>query len=176
MLSHFIHGLTIGESSKTLIAALLGVITGALLEPIKHSISNRMTARNVRKSIYYDYGRIMFFVTRKGYWEKETLLIALQTDAFDFYYDVKREMLYLLPEFQAIINLAKYIKRMRKELTADELTSADVMRELSESFEQYCRTAEIRWKEILKAKDVYETHFEEMSAAITATKSKAATQ
>lgn len=119
------------EWLKILISALAGMATGILLEPCRHLIANKITAHCAKRAIYAELGKIYWC----GHNSTATLGGNLTTEAFDYYYQSKRDILYLLPEFQELILHCELITSLRTAWNHNAKDSTEVWSILLRAFE-----------------------------------------
>ena len=115
------------EWLKILISALAGMSAGIAAEPLRHWVVNRLTVNAAREAIYGELGMIDYYLkdcddSQQCGWA----MANIQTNAFDYYYNSRREVLYLLPECNALVAMYArtkhsydlYCRQITKELTA----------------------------------------------------------
>jgi hypothetical protein len=109
-----------------------GIVGGLLLEPLKQAISQRLAVNKVRGRIYHDLARIVHFAraTDKAEPPKAAVLLISTTEAFDFYFENKREMFYMLPECQLLRNLCLGIRATRASLADDVITTPEALEQM----------------------------------------------
>ena len=124
------------EWLKILLSALAGVITGVLLEPVKRWIGDRITAHYAKEAMYAELGRL-YYVAKYCCSDLDPRWIKgyLQSSAFDYYYNSKREILYLLPDYEELIWHFEMIKSLRKLLENNEKTPREIVETVNSAFD-----------------------------------------
>lgn len=91
--------------------------------------------RDAKEAIYAELGRLYFVVKNcagddNPFWLKG----HLQSNAFDYYYTNKREIFYLIPEYQELIWHFTMIKNLRTALEQSKKTPLEVTEVLNHAF------------------------------------------
>jgi len=102
---------------KILFSALAGVITGMLLEPVRHWISNRITMHYARRAIYLELANLLSALaddeSGQSDVSKDRLDRLLHLNALEYFYSSKREVLFLLPDFQSLFRIRDILSILR---------------------------------------------------------------
>jgi len=130
---------------KILVSALAGVVTGIFLEPIRRWIGDAITARYAKRAIYEELGGIYHLATRikSGQGDPLRVVRKLNCQAFDYYYASKREVVYLIPEYQGLISIFDKVRRLKALHQDGAKLSAQEVEVLSNMIERLKESAEI---------------------------------
>jgi hypothetical protein len=158
--------------AKILISALAGMVTGILLEPIRHWIGNKIAAYYAKRVIYAELGKIYRIAAKVKAGQKDPLWIIRQLDceAFDFYYGSKREVLYLIPEYQGLISVFGTIHRLKNLHRDGEKVSSQDVEVLVNAIERRKEAGEIDISALRSAANRYDDRLRKGMAQIRAAK------
>ena len=131
--------LPVSDWLKILLSALAGMVTGVLLEPIRHWIANKIAAHYAKQAIYAELGRIYAARQKDPSW----LISHLHCEAFDYYYESKRDVIYLIPEYHELISLFNTVHRLRLLHQEGKRTPAEVVKTLVGEIERRIATNDI---------------------------------
>lgn len=109
------------EWLKILLSALAGMTTAALLEPLKHWIARRTSARGVQRAVYREiataYNLLKNEICSDGL---DAVMRRLVVETLDFYWTSKRDALYEVPNYTVLVGVIGKLKDVKEAYKTDK--------------------------------------------------------